>query len=82
MFFSIVFVPIYYESFKRIQNELQQKHITSFIEPGVIRNFSSNLAIYVNKRKNDNLFEGIFISNTQEKNVIRTFSAKKEEFIL
>lgn len=74
---SIVFVPIYYESFKRIQNELQQKHITSFIEPGVIRNFSSNLAIYVNKRKNDNLFEGIFISNTQEKNVIRTFSAKE-----
>lgn len=73
----IFIAPHSYDEFKKIQVMLQQKHISSLIEANVIQTYAPGLTIYVHKKSTDELFEGVLISDSRDKNILKTFSASK-----
>lgn len=67
--------PYSHYNFRTIQLELQQKHFADFIETGLLRSYASGLTMYIDKQENG-MFKDIFIHDTRQKNLTRTFTAK------
>ena len=73
----ICILPESYKEFKTLQCELKQKHLTKFVENGIINTGIQGLAIYVDKTKGHDVFDGIFISDTRVKDITRVFFSKE-----
>ncbi len=68
-------LPSSYKEFKSLQWDLKQKHLTKFFETGIINTRIPDLAIYVDKTRGIDVFDGIFIVDTRDKEVTRVFFA-------
>ena len=71
----VCILPSSYKEFKSLQWDLKQKHLTKFFETGIINTRIPDLAIYVDKIRSNDIFNGIFIVDTRHKEVIRVFFA-------
>lgn len=68
--------PSFYKEFKDLQIEMRNQSVSDLIEPHVLKNYGNGMAIYIESKDEQNNLRGIFISDTRDKNSIKSFVAK------
>ena len=74
LYFSIS--PGLYKNFKDIQLQISKQSISDLVEPNTLKSYARGITIYVQSKDAINNLSGIFISDTRDKNTIKSFVSK------
>lgn len=65
--------PGLYRQFKDIQFEISKQSIANLIEPNILKTYGAGITIYIESKDVQNNLTGIFIFDTRDRNIVKSF---------